>query len=79
MLKGRLIELRPARESDLDAMYAAHVNIADRGAYFPLGVRSESKFRRDFADNGFWEREEGTLLMITSDGEMAASSSSSTS
>jgi [ribosomal protein S5]-alanine N-acetyltransferase len=71
MLKGKLIELRPVLESDLDAMYAAHVNIADRGAYFPLGVRSEPAFRRDFAENGFWTREEGTLLMCTPDGEMA--------
>jgi ribosomal-protein-alanine N-acetyltransferase len=70
MLKGQLIELRLVRESDLDAMYAAHVNIADRGAYFPLGVRSEPAFRRDFAENGFWQRE-GTLLMWTPDGELA--------
>jgi [ribosomal protein S5]-alanine N-acetyltransferase len=58
MLKGQLIDLRPVHESDLEAMYAAHVNIADRGAYFPLGVRSEPGFRRDFAENGFWTREE---------------------
>ncbi len=71
MLQGRLIELRPVRESDLDAMYAAHVNIADRGAHFPLGVQSEPAFRREFAENGFWEREAGTLLIFTSEGEIA--------
>jgi len=71
MLKGRLIELRPVRESDLDAMYAAHVNIAERGTYFPLGVQSEPAFRRVFGETGFWEREEGTLLMFTPEGEMA--------
>lgn len=71
MLKGRSIELRPVRESDLDALYAAHVAIADRGAYFPLGVRSESAFKREFAETGFWQREEGTLLIVTSGGELA--------
>jgi RimJ/RimL family protein N-acetyltransferase len=71
VLKGRLIELRPVREADLDAVYAAHVNIADRGDYFPLGVRSESAFKRDFAENGFWQREEGMLLMITPEDEIA--------
>lgn len=71
MLQGRLIELRPVRETDLDAMYAAHVNIADRGPYFPLGVQSESAFRRAFAENGFWQREEGTLLILTLEGETA--------
>jgi ribosomal-protein-alanine N-acetyltransferase len=71
VLKGRVIELRPVREADLDAMYAAHVNIADRGEYFPLGVQSEPAFRRAFAENGFWEREEGTMLIVTPEGEMA--------
>jgi [ribosomal protein S5]-alanine N-acetyltransferase len=71
MLQGRSIELRPVRETDLDALYAAHVAIADRGAYFPLGVRSESAFKREFAESGFWQREEGTLLLVTPDGELA--------
>ena len=72
MLQGRLIHLRPVREPDLDAMYAAHVNIADRGLHFPLGVLSEPAFRREFAEHGFWQRDEGTLLIIASeDGEIA--------
>ena len=64
MLQGRLIQLRPVREPDLDAMYAAHVDIANRGAYFPLGVMSEPAFRREFAEHGFWQREEGMLLIL---------------
>jgi RimJ/RimL family protein N-acetyltransferase len=71
MLQGERITLRPIRESDLDEFYAAHANIANRGAFFPLGVASESKLRRDFAENGLWEREEGTLLIIAPAGEMA--------
>lgn len=63
--------LRPVREADLDALYEAHATIANRGAYFPLGVQSEPTFRRNFAENGFWQREEGMLLIITPDGEMA--------
>jgi hypothetical protein len=38
MLQGRLIQLRPVRAADLDAMYAAHANISDRGPHFPLGA-----------------------------------------
>ncbi len=59
MLTGKKVVLRPMREADVDAAYAAHVDIANRGAYFPLGVRSEPAFRRDFAETGYWEREEG--------------------
>jgi RimJ/RimL family protein N-acetyltransferase len=71
MLRGNLITLRPVRESDLDAMYAAHIDIRNRGAFFPLGVQSESKFRHEYAETGFWQREEGWLLLITPDGEIA--------
>jgi [ribosomal protein S5]-alanine N-acetyltransferase len=71
VLRGERITLRPVREADLDAFYAAHVDVRNRGAYFPLGVLSEPKLRQRFAETGFWEREEGTLLIISAEGEMA--------
>jgi len=71
MLQGAQIQLRPVREADLEALYDAHVAIADRGQYFPLGVQSESAFRREFGETGFWQREDGTLLIVTSEGEIA--------
>ena len=49
MLHGERVSLRPVREADLDEVYAAHTNIANRGRFFPLGVSSESAFRREFA------------------------------
>lgn len=71
MLNGRTIQLRPLRATDLDAFHAAHTNIGNRGAFFPLGVTSESRLRAEFAESGLWQREEGTLLIVTPDGEMA--------
>jgi RimJ/RimL family protein N-acetyltransferase len=71
MLKGTTIVLRPVRQDDLDALYAAHTDVANRGLYFPLGVHSESAFKREFAENGFWQREEGMLIVETLDGELA--------
>ena len=71
MLNGRHVVLRPVRESDLDALYAAHTDITNRGRFFPLGVMSESGFRREFAEKGFWQREEGMLLLRTPDDELA--------
>ena len=70
MLRGELVTLRPVRESDLDAVWAAHTDIASRGAFFPLGVVSQPEFRRRFAETGFWEKTEGTLLIIGPDDEM---------
>ncbi len=63
MLIGERVQLRPIREVDLPAFIAAHLDIGNRGAFFPLGVQSESALRRQFADTGFWTREEGTLVI----------------
>ena len=71
MLHGEHITLRPVRAADLDAMYTAHADIQNRGAFYPLGVLSESKFRAEHAENGFWEKEQGHLLIIAPDGSMA--------
>jgi [ribosomal protein S5]-alanine N-acetyltransferase len=71
MLRGRRIRLRPIREGDLEELYAAHIDIANRGAFYPLGVMSEPTFRKEFAESGFWDKEKGTLLIVTPDGEIA--------
>ena len=70
MLSGERVVLRPIREADLAAFISAHVDIRNRGACFPLGVLSEPVLRRRFAESGFWEREEGTLLIWSRDEEI---------
>jgi len=70
MLRGDLVELSPIRERDLDACWEAQADIANRGAFFPLGVMSEPAFRKGFAETGYWQKEEGTLLIRTHDREM---------
>jgi RimJ/RimL family protein N-acetyltransferase len=71
MLEGTKISLRPVRSADLDFMHEALTNIRNRGAFFPLGVQSESAFKREFAENGLWQREEGFLLLVTRENEIA--------
>jgi hypothetical protein len=70
VLHGKRNHLRPVREADIDALHDAHVEIANRGSYFPRGVRSESAFRRDFAAHGMWQKEEGLLVVIAPEGEL---------
>ena len=67
MLRGTRVTLRPVRDTDLDAVWEAHTDIASRGAFFPLGIVSQSEFRRRFGENGFWEKTEGTLLITRAD------------
>jgi RimJ/RimL family protein N-acetyltransferase len=63
VLNGARVRLHPVREVDLPAFIQAHVDIGNRGAFFPLGVVSEPVLRQRFATTGFWERDEGTLLI----------------
>ena len=71
MLHGNRIALRPVRESDLDTLYEAHIDIQNRGSYFPLGVQSEPAFRQSYAENGFWSKEEGFLVIVSPGAEIA--------
>jgi [ribosomal protein S5]-alanine N-acetyltransferase len=71
MLHGNTVTLRPVQSGDVERLYSAHINIANRGAYFPLGVRSEPDFTRAFAETGLWQREEGTLVILDEDSEIA--------
>lgn len=70
MLRGERVHLRPIRAADLAAFTEAHVDIGNRGDYFPLGVLSEPVLRQRFEATGFWEREEGTLLIWSADDEI---------
>jgi hypothetical protein len=38
MLKGKSILLRPVHQSDLNELYARHIDIANRGSFYPLGL-----------------------------------------
>lgn len=66
MLKGDLIALRTVRERDLDHLYDLMSDLESRGDHYPLGFQGESAFRTEFAESGFWGRDEGMLLMIDS-------------
>jgi ribosomal-protein-alanine N-acetyltransferase len=70
MLKGNLIQLRPVRRDDLDQVYSWHVDIANRGDYYPTGVRSQSEFYRRFEESGFWGKDDGMLLIVEQDDQI---------
>jgi [ribosomal protein S5]-alanine N-acetyltransferase len=73
VLKGERVTLRPVRDADLEPFWLLHTDIANRGPYYPHNVLSEPTFRKQFAETGFWTREEGTLLITTGDGRMVGS------
>lgn len=70
MLKGKVVTLRPVRQTDLERLYAFHVDIENRGEFFPRGVRSQVAFQKAFAESGFWGKEDGMLVMVSAADEI---------
>jgi RimJ/RimL family protein N-acetyltransferase len=70
MLRGKSVSLRPVRERDIEELYGIHVQIENRGLHWPLDVTSESAFKREFQENGFWTDEHGMLVMVDGNGEL---------
>jgi [ribosomal protein S5]-alanine N-acetyltransferase len=71
VLRSDSIRLRPLQQRDLDTFYAKFNNLDYRGSFFPLGLQSEAKFHREFSESGFWDKDEGMLLIVTPDDEIA--------
>ena len=70
MFKGEKINLRTVRESDVSALYNFHQDIANRGLYFPTGILSEPVFLKRYQETGFWEEDDGMLLIVSQDDEI---------
>jgi ribosomal-protein-alanine N-acetyltransferase len=64
MLSGKGVSLRPVLARDVDRMYEIHMDISNRGEFWPLDLTSEVAFKRDFNENGFWTDERGLLVMV---------------
>jgi RimJ/RimL family protein N-acetyltransferase len=67
MLKGQTIILRPVRETDLEQLHSFHVDIDNRGDFFPRGLLSRVAFQKQFQDTGFWGKDDGMLAIVSPD------------
>jgi RimJ/RimL family protein N-acetyltransferase len=70
VLKGKSIELRPVRETDLDQLYTYHIDIDNRGDFFPHGILAEPAFHKQFQETGFWGKEDGMLVIVSPKAEV---------
>lgn len=64
MILGKLIQLRPVRETDLDTLFSCLSDVRNRGDYFPVTFSSQPGLRKQFQDGGFWGDDKGLLLII---------------
>jgi [ribosomal protein S5]-alanine N-acetyltransferase len=67
MLTGERIRLRPIRSGDIDELWRRHVEIDNRGDFYPRGIASQVTFRKRFDETGLWSKEEGTLVIVDAD------------
>lgn len=70
MLTGNNVILRTVRDTDVDQLYAYHLDIDNRGDYFPRGVLSQPAFRSHFQESGYWGKEDGMLVMASRSGDI---------
>ncbi len=64
MLKGKNINLRLTKESDLVVMDELYSDILSRGDYYPIDLLPLPEQKKRFAENGFWT-EHGGRMVIT--------------
>lgn len=70
MLAGKNINLRLIREEDLPFILEHEQNLEERGPYLPVGVPSELKFKKRYAETSFWEEHYGKLLITDKAGRI---------
>lgn len=70
MLKGTQITLRPVRDADLEVLYAHHLDLDNRGDYFPRGVVAQPVFNQRFRESGYWGKEDGMLVIASENDEV---------
>jgi RimJ/RimL family protein N-acetyltransferase len=70
MLKGKSITLRPVLDTDLDQLYAYHIDIDNRGDFYPRGILAQPAFRKQFEETGFWSKDDGSLIIISPNDEI---------
>lgn len=64
MIKGKLVDLRLIEEKDIDLIYRTRNDLEQQGEFVGLSLKSLAKFKKQFAETGFWENDSGDLLII---------------
>ncbi|MCL4561993.1 MAG: GNAT family N-acetyltransferase [Chloroflexi bacterium] len=67
MIRGEKVSLRPVRETDLDSLFELINDLDLRGEYLDGKIYTEVDFKNRFHRHGFWEEEEGFLLICAAE------------
>jgi RimJ/RimL family protein N-acetyltransferase len=70
MLEGENIILRLFEEEDLEEFVTLYNRYAERGAFYPISFRSLTEYRNSFREKGWWEEDEGRMLITDKNDRM---------
>ena len=70
MLEGPNIILRLFAEDDLEEFFTLDANVLARGEYYPISLHPLPVWRRRFQETGWWEEDQGRMLINTKDGRL---------
>lgn len=70
MLKGKNVNLRLTKESDLEKINELMSDLMNRGDYYPMGLHTLVAAKKGFSENGFWGEDMGWLVITDKSDEM---------
>src|ERR1044072_9623542 len=70
MIRGSKVTLRTVRETDVDKLFVLWSDIRNRGEYYPHGILSETSFKKDFHETGFWTDAYRQLLICNKEDQV---------
>jgi [ribosomal protein S5]-alanine N-acetyltransferase len=73
MIHGKKVSLRTVRAADVDRLFDFLCDLSTRGEFFPLSLLSESAFRKEFHETGFWSDSYSRLLVCDPDERIVGS------
>lgn len=70
MIKGKQIDLRTIRDSELSHIFELLSDISSRGMYWNLALTSEISYKKKYKETGFWNNDFGTMVYTDKDGTL---------
>lgn len=70
MLHGENVILRTIRESDFETIFRYLNDVRLRGEFENIGLFSEAQMQKGFGQSGFWEQDEGMLVITDREGTL---------
>ena len=70
MIFGSQFSIRTIVEQDLDDLVSLLGDTTKQGDFLPVALASQSQFRRQFEEHGFWSNDFKRLVIVAGDGHL---------